>query len=113
MKARFLGLVPVVLLAFGSALAQPEATPAVEVVDLEAVVDLVDPVGPAGEVDLEEACDELLYTPADPVEELAASGRCKPCKDRPECKCTYNGLPRVSCTPCCWGNLGIPQICLD
>jgi hypothetical protein len=42
-----------------------------------------------------------------------AAGSCKPCKGRTWCKCTYNGLPRVSCNPCCYGNLGIPQVCLD
>ena len=45
--------------------------------------------------------------------ESAAGRPCKSCKDRPWCGCTYNGLPRVSCSPCCYGNLGIPQVCLD
>ncbi len=46
--------------------------------------------------------------------EAAAGGKgCKSCQDRPWCSCRYNGLPRVSCNPCCYGNLGIPQVCLD
>ena len=46
-------------------------------------------------------------------DEAAAGRPCKSCKDRAWCGCTYNGLPRVSCTPCCYGNLGIPQVCFD
>ena len=65
--------------------------------------------------------DQLDFTPAlspaaSSTDELVASNaaaRCKTCKDRTWCKCTYNGLPRVSCNPCCYGNLGIPQVCLD
>ena len=49
----------------------------------------------------------LMFTPA------VDAKPCKPCKDRPFCGCTYNGMPRVSCNPCCWGHLGIPQICAD
>jgi hypothetical protein len=47
--------------------------------------------------------------------EATASGKgpCKSCRERPWCSCKYNGLPRVSCDPCCYGNLGIPQVCLD
>src|SRR5262245_58103676 len=73
------------------------------------------------------ACDEasaLDYTPARevrPTESLfdglgnnaTAVSSCSHCSDRPWCKCKYNGLPRVSCNPCCYGNLGIPQTCLD
>ncbi len=43
----------------------------------------------------------------------AAARPCRPCKDRPWCTCTYNGMPRVSCNPCCYGNYGFPQVCLD
>ena len=42
-----------------------------------------------------------------------AAANCRKCQDRPWCKCSNNGLPRVSCNPCCYGNLGIPQVCLD
>jgi hypothetical protein len=50
----------------------------------------------------------------DSATQAAAGGtHCKACKDRPFCHCSYNGLPRVSCNPCCYGNLGIPQVCLD
>ena len=47
----------------------------------------------------------------------AAPGRgkgCKPCKkDRRWCGCTYNGLPRASCDPCCYANdIGV-LVCLD
>ncbi len=40
---------------------------------------------------------------------------CKPCsKDRRWCECTYNGLPRVSCDPCCYSDGINPyQVCLD
>ena len=50
------------------------------------------------------------------VEAMAGGpGRgCKPCKkDRRWCACTYNGLPRASCDPCCYTNdIGI-LVCLD
>jgi hypothetical protein len=67
------------------------------------------------------ASEELNYTPAvaldasstDDSVAVAAAG-CKKCsRDRQWCSCTYNGLPRVSCDPCCYGHLGIPQVCLD
>ena len=71
-----------------------------------------------------DAAEALDFTPAPDVQDTeslldgivaneAAAGGCKPCKGRTWCKCTYNGLPRVSCNPCCYGNLGIPQVCLD
>src|SRR5262245_41534769 len=99
-----------VLCAAGLALAaKPTAEPA---------GGTIEPLGAA--CDAQEA---LNYTPAlqpeNPagwLEELQATetaARCKACKDRPFCHCTYNGLPRVSCNPCCYGNLGIPQVCLD
>jgi hypothetical protein len=43
----------------------------------------------------------------------AGGVHCKKCTDRPWCGCTYNGMPRVSCNPCCYGNLGTVQVCLD
>ena len=71
-------------------------------------------VEPAAEtIDVDEAC-ELNYTPAEPEDDAAALSSkpsCRSCRDNPNCACRYNGLPRVSCDPCCWGNLGIPQIC--
>lgn len=67
------------------------------------------------------ACDEsepLNYTPAVAIltdESLVGVNApgCKRCKDREWCTCSYNGLPRVSCNPCCYGNLGMTQICRD
>ena len=39
---------------------------------------------------------------------------CKPCKGRTWCKCTYNGLHRASCDPCCYTNdIGGILVCLD
>ena len=38
---------------------------------------------------------------------------CRSCKNKPQCACSYNGMPRVSCEPCCYGHLGIPQVCSD
>ena len=67
-------------------------------------------------------CDvavELNFTPSvapdtSSTEDSMMAAGCRHCsKDRTWCKCTYNGLPRVSCDPCCYGNLGIPQVCLD
>jgi hypothetical protein len=49
----------------------------------------------------------LMFSP-----DVDAKPPCKPCKDKPYCGCTYNGMPRVSCEPCCWG-YGGPQICAD
>src|SRR5262245_59984435 len=90
--------------------------PATEVaVEVTAVTD--DLVATSAECD---ESDQLNYTPAvaresttDTSVVLVAAAKCKRCQDRPWCGCTYNGLPRVSCNPCCYGNLGIQQICLD
>jgi len=42
-----------------------------------------------------------------------AAAACKPCKDRTWCKCTYNGMTRSSCNPCCYrNNIGV-LTCLD
>ena len=103
------------VLASGLALAAETATIApVPAIDAVAAVDDADPVASADALDLADACD-LNFTPADPEEaDVALSAKpCKACQDRPWCKCTYNGLPRVSCNPCCYGNLGIPQTCFD
>lgn len=56
------------------------------------------------------ACDD-----AAPAEAIATSAdaACKPCKDRTWCKCTYNGMARASCDPCCYrNNIGV-LTCLD
>ena len=112
MKARFAFAVFAVALLGGSALAAEEApkveTPRVDVAAVE-----VAPVAAAEPIDVDEAC-ELNYTPADPQDDgvaLSSKPSCRSCRDNPGCACRYNGLPRVSCDPCCWGNLGIPQIC--
>ena len=63
-----------------------------------------------------ETAQDADFTLASQPQELfttAAAQPCKNCKDRTWCHCSYNGLPRVSCNPCCYGNLGIPQVCLD
>ena len=85
-------------------------------------------VAPATEVQdpvqdqAEDAC--LDYTPADETEAQPAlllgpadmqpvTPGCKTCKDQPFCKCTYQGMPRISCDPCCYvNNIGV-QICLS
>ena len=75
-------------------------------------------VAPAPEVQepvqdqAEDAC--LDYTPADldvqpalllaPADMQPAAPGCKTCKDQPFCKCTYQGMRRVSCDPCCYAN---------
>ena len=43
----------------------------------------------------------LLLGPAD-MEPVAPG--CKTCKDQPFCKCTYQGMRRASCDPCCYAN---------
>jgi hypothetical protein len=115
MKARILFAVFAVALLGGSALA--DEAPKVETprVDAVAAVEPAEPAAvPAAEtIDVDEAC-ELNYTPAEPEDDAAALSSkpsCRSCRDNPGCACRYNGLPRVSCDPCCWGNLGIPQIC--
>ena len=112
MRARSMGgILAVVCCLTGSAYAIDAPAPVEPVTPAAAV----EPAEAADAIDLEDAC-ELNYTPADPAEatdELAAGAGCKSCKDRPWCGCRYNGLPRVSCNPCCYGNLGIPQICYD
>ena len=113
MKSRIAFAVFAVALGLGSALAAEEA-PKIEAPRAD-VVAAVESAAPAGDVaiDIDEAC-ELNYTPADPQDDAAALSSkpsCRSCRDNPGCACRYNGLPRVSCDPCCWGNLGIPQIC--
>ena len=115
---RLLRLLPVAaLLVLGSRLALAEESATISPVpplDAVAPIDAAAAVASADALDAADACD-LNFTPADPEEEtLAVSAKpCKACQDRSWCKCTYNGLPRVSCNPCCYGNLGIPQTCFD
>ncbi len=52
---------------------------------------------------------ECREAPAD----QAAARSCRPCKDKPYCKCTYNGIPRASCDPCCYFSYPTGYICLD
>ena len=86
----------------------------------EIVTDIADITDDVAEESVD--CDVLVevnFTPSTVLEmnstdESVTAAGCKRCsKDRQWCKCTYNGLPRVSCDPCCYGNLGIPQVCLD
>lgn len=74
-----------------------------------------------------ESC--LDFTPAEPSEldtalsfDLdvleAVAPKPKPCRqacqDRPWCECTYNGLPRISCNPCCYMHPYTgEQVCFD
>jgi hypothetical protein len=95
----------------GAVSAAPAAAPAAAPVDVE-----------------EQSC--LDYTPVEDAEGsagTAAAGNlgtgdgmtavakpgCRACKDRPECTCSYNGQPRVSCVPCCWRTWSGGLICLD
>jgi hypothetical protein len=116
---RLLSAVPALALFAGIALAgEPTpvapADPVAPVAAVEPVTpaDAVEPVAAGDFVDPVDAC-ELNYTPADPEAAAAAVSAkpCRTCRDQSFCKCSYNGLPRVSCDPCCYGNLGIPQIC--
>ena len=62
---------------------------------------------PAGDVLAQPA---LLLGPAD-MQPVAPG--CRRCKDQPFCGCTYQGMPRISCDPCCYvNNIGV-QICLS
>lgn len=112
MKARYaFALVAAVFAFAGTALA--EETPKVVAPEVAAVdtVDAEEAVSTADPADLTDAC-ELNYTPADGEDDglsMSSKPSCKRCDNG--CACRYNGLPRVSCDPCCWGNLGIPQIC--
>ena len=116
MKVRFAFAVFAVAWLGASALAAevPKVeTPQVDIVAAVEPAAEVAPVAATEPIDLEDAC-ELNYTPADPQDDAAALSSkpsCRKCNDNPGCACRYNGLPRVSCDPCCWGNLGIPQIC--
>ena len=104
--------------------AQPPLAPVARAIE-PAVAPQVSPaIDPRVEVlvpDAEPACDDDS-TPVDAVESVATpvattsstqAASCKPCKDRTWCKCTYNGLRRASCNPCCYVNdIGV-YTCLD
>ena len=123
-KLSLLAVVSLALVLAGNAFAENQ--PKVEdpkTLNVEAVApaDAVVPVEastPVAVAEEDDACGEL-FTAANPesptllATNLASPASCKPCKNRTWCKCTYNGLPRVSCNPCCYGNLGIPQVCFD
>ncbi|HZE89808.1 MAG TPA: hypothetical protein VE404_09680, partial [Verrucomicrobiae bacterium] len=47
------------------------------------------------------------------VDQSTAGKPCKTCSDKPYCKCTYNGQPRISCDPCCYYGTYAGEICLD
>lgn len=92
---------------------------------LPAVPAAVEPAQPVEAIAVEEAseCDDVtLPSEFSAVYGVAASALaeaatpaagCKPCKGRTWCKCTYNGMARVSCDPCCYRNNFGVMTCLD
>lgn len=61
----------------------------------------------------EKVADESVSSTVGDFDAQTARKGCKPCKGRRWCGCTYNGLPRISCDPCCYSNgWGLP-VCLD
>ncbi|HZE88985.1 MAG TPA: hypothetical protein VE404_05525 [Verrucomicrobiae bacterium] len=60
------------------------------------------PVGAPASTCAESAADQSL-----------SAKPCKTCSGKPYCTCTYNGQPRLSCEPCCYGTFNGGQICLD
>ena len=121
-KLSWSALVPLAFALAGTALAQtPSKVEEAVEVKVEAVVPVeavrtVEASVPVAIVEEDDSCGEL-FTDANPevllASNLTSAASCKPCKNRTWCKCTYNGLPRVSCDPCCYGNLGIPMTCFD
>ena len=97
-KAFCLAVVAVTLLAWMPAAAaeDPVLAPAAEAQDQgqDACLDYT----PVEDSDAQPA---LLLGPSD-MEPVAPG--CKTCKDQPFCKCTYQGMRRVSCDPCCYAN---------
>ena len=107
------------------------ATPVAASVEVQNAPPVAKPdtvLDPALEVDsLADAC--LNFTPAqapdagamlaieaaEPVVTIAAAAKpCKTCRERPTCECTYNGMPRISCVPCCYRNQFTgQQVCFD
>jgi len=121
-KLSLLAVVSLALVLSGNAFAEtPQKAEDPQVLKVETVVaiEAVAPVEasvPVAIVEEDDSCGEL-FTDANPevllASNLTSAASCKPCKNRTWCKCTYNGLPRVSCDPCCYGNLGIPMTCFD
>lgn len=81
----------------------------------EATTDVVEPV-----VESEADCEGLALPGEDltssvETETQVAAAACKQCpKPRAWCKCTYNGMRRYSCDPCCYTNdIGGVIVCLD
>jgi hypothetical protein len=60
---------------------------------------------------LDPVCEQAAIS-ADSMDPQAAPKGCKPCKDNPDCPCTYEGAPRTTCTPCCFHTWPYPT-CLD
>jgi len=95
--------------------APPATAPAV-------TVEAIQVEAPAAEVDSD--CEEATFTSAtadatleaavaSSDSQLVAAG-CRKCDGRPWCKCTYNGMHRYSCDPCCYTNdIGGIIVCLD
>ena len=123
-KLSLLAVVPLAIVLAGTAFAgnQPKVEDPkdvkVEVVVAVETVVAVEAAGPVAVAEGDDLCGELFTaaTPETPTllaTNLASEASCKPCKNRTWCKCTYNGLPRVSCDPCCYGNWGVPSTCFD
>ena len=55
---------------------------------------------------------EIVATPA-ASESTTQAAPCKPCKGRTWCTCTYNGMRRVSCDPCCYVDYRGVETCFD
>ena len=101
--------------------AQPAATPRPIAAEPAVTEPAQQPVEPVVEVDA--ACEDAPVSseaipPADgamitPEDARTEAAGCKPCKGRTWCKCTYNGMARASCDPCCYrNNIGV-LTCLD
>lgn len=80
-------------------------------------------VTPVAAIDSDATCgdvsasqDETSVSPDQPTADATSATEavsCRPCKGRTWCKCTYNGMPRSSCNPCCYTNdIGVTT-CLD
>jgi len=113
------------LLVMGTADAGEAANPAAKLQPIEAAPVAIAPAPAAEElvIEVDAACEDAdvssnASTLADdpmiaPEAAKTEAAGCKPCKGRTWCKCTYNGMPRSSCDPCCYrNNIGV-QICLD
>ena len=98
----------IALVALGLAAAGPSSSSSPSSAAAVSPAPLATPAVPA-------ACQETLFstapTPGASFEPLAPGG-CKPCKNLPQCGCTYQGHPRISCDPCCYSAFPYP-ICLS